>query len=139
MPARARRVAVDGATRVARAAGAEVCAAALSKSRWRVSAELPTVFSSDVVTARRDHHCCECDGAISRGARHQRASGLWGDRWERYRTCLACVTLRERVGALFAHLPPDELPAFGELGEWLDERDLTWTSPELAEPPREVA
>lgn len=50
-----------------------------------------------VVTARKDHECCECKKTIKKGQRYQRFDGFW-DSWEKdiqsgyesYKTCLEC-------------------------------------------------
>ena len=50
----------------------------------------PKVFQERLLKARKTHKCVECGEAISKGEQHAVASGLWGTRWEQYRTCLGC-------------------------------------------------
>lgn len=97
-----------------------------------MSAVMPDVYRERDVVARRTHACCECSAEIAIGERYRRSNGLWDGRWSEYKTCSRCSDLRERVRAAFlAEYSQEELPAFGELDEWLSETGLTRESPEL--------
>lgn len=65
--------------------------------------------------AAKPHVCVECDGVIAKGERHEVVSSLYEGRWERHRTCAACLrgplAFVERncgtarmLGGLFDHL-----------------------------------
>lgn len=73
--------------------------------------DAPRVYHVSIVTARKEHICKECREAIPRGARYERITGLWGDRWSTMRTCLSCVEIRDHFacgnGWLFGRLWPD--------------------------------
>lgn len=96
--------------------------------------------TSKVVVARKPHICCECDGEIIVGERHEHLKMLWDDNWTSYRTCAACLrgplAFSERncagsgrmVEGLFEHLQyvlDDGLLATvyaeGQVMRWLDE------------------
>lgn len=44
-------------------------------------------------TARKQHRCTECNGAIGVGETYEYVVGKW-DRFETYRTCRICVAIR---------------------------------------------
>lgn len=53
--------------------------------------EMPTIFQTDMVKARKAYRCCECCGVIEKGELHRRCKGLWDNRWDIYRTCADCL------------------------------------------------
>lgn len=59
--------------------------------------ESPRVFDVSEVRARKLHRCCECAEEIPKGARYERASGLWDGEWDAFTTCLRCARAREMV------------------------------------------
>ena len=54
-----------------------------------------SVFNERTVTARKDHRCSECGDVIPKGTKHEHVTGCWEGRWERFRTCLLCVEIRD--------------------------------------------
>lgn len=54
----------------------------------------PSVYDEDVVSARKEYACTECDEPIRPGDKHERIKGLWDGEWSTYRTCLSCVEIR---------------------------------------------
>jgi hypothetical protein len=60
---------------------------------------IPKVFESSRVKARREHKCCECGTAIATGDIYERDSGLWDDGYETFKTCIACADLRQEIFA----------------------------------------
>lgn len=96
-----------------------------------------------VVTTRvaaKRHACCECDGVIAKGERHEVVSSMYEGRWQRDRTCAACLrgplAFVERncgtarlVGGLFYHLSDVahlmQTPyAGGMVQRWIDEAQV---------------
>ncbi len=51
--------------------------------------------SESTPTARRQHKCCECQGAILPGQKYQRAAGQWDGRMDVFKTCMPCVEARD--------------------------------------------
>jgi hypothetical protein len=56
-----------------------------------------TLYDARYPRARRVHSCEECGQAIRVRERHEYAVSLWEGMWSAWRTCLACVSLREAV------------------------------------------
>lgn len=54
-----------------------------------------SVSSTEKPKARKPHKCCECRETIPVGAVHEKTTGRWDDEWLTYRTCLACVEIRQ--------------------------------------------
>jgi len=73
---------------------------------------MPAFYEEVIVTARREHRCCECFGVIARGERYQRASGKWEGKFETYKTCQKCLDFEVNIKA---HIPCFRRCAFGEL------------------------
>lgn len=61
--------------------------------------EEPSAFRVETRKARERHTCSECERAIEPGDAYEHASGLWGDEWDTFRTCEACVAFRPYVEA----------------------------------------
>lgn len=59
----------------------------------------PSFFESKVVTATREHLCCECGVTIGRGEKYERESGRWSDGFASYATCSQCRELRDMIVA----------------------------------------
>lgn len=55
------------------------------------------LFFQKKVKARKEYKCCECDGAIAPGERHDVVVILYNGAWSRHRTCLLC----EEIGDHF--------------------------------------
>ena len=53
--------------------------------------ERADVYVSTPRRAAREHTCCECAGMIKKGETHELISMLYDGRWDRYRTCPACL------------------------------------------------
>jgi len=53
-------------------------------------------FSKSTHTARKQHICCECKGAIEPGQKYEDAVGKGEGIFQRYKTCLACLEIRKR-------------------------------------------
>lgn len=51
--------------------------------------------SEKIVTARKTHLCCECRKKIQPGEKYEYVSGVWEGRFEHYKTCLDCVSMRK--------------------------------------------
>lgn len=70
----------------------------------------PSVFTERTITARKEHRCCECRGAIAAGETYQRVDGCWDGSWSTYKTCAICVEIRDHFaceGFLFERLWSD--------------------------------
>lgn len=55
----------------------------------------PDVYECKLVTAKKEHRCCECNGKILKGSKYEYARGLWDGHWSDFRTCLTCTYVRE--------------------------------------------
>ena len=75
------------------------------------------VYSSKVVTARKQHKCCECGETIEPGGKYEYVSGCWDGSWDHYKTCEICLRIRNDVccggGFLFGQLREEVWEAFG--------------------------
>lgn len=80
------------------------CGVCLDGGDW----DAPTLYNYNFVKARKEYSCCECGRKIHKGAEYQRVTGLWGGRFETYRTCMDCYYIREAFrcggGFLFCDL-----------------------------------
>lgn len=61
--------------------------------------EAPKVMNKLIRRSRKEHVCCECGGTIPRGALYEDVSGLWDEKWGRYRTCWTCTLIRDEYCA----------------------------------------
>lgn len=57
----------------------------------------PSFYNCDIVVARKTHMCCECRDIIDPKAKYERASGKWDFGVMTYKTCLACVDVRDSL------------------------------------------
>lgn len=55
----------------------------------------PSCSTTVVRTARKEHQCSECREAIAPGVRYEYFSGIWDGQPNAYKTCLACVEIRD--------------------------------------------
>lgn len=55
----------------------------------------PSCFTSVTPKARKEHVCDECREKIPVGDRYEKASGIWDGRPDSFKTCLACVDVRD--------------------------------------------
>jgi hypothetical protein len=55
----------------------------------------PEFLKSTVVTARKDHKCCECHAVIPPKTKYERTVGKWDGDMNHYETCLPCAEIRE--------------------------------------------
>lgn len=61
------------------------------------NASQPDAIWKRMRTARKAHKCDECRRAINRGDSYEMVSGIWEGEPNSYKTCEACVILREHV------------------------------------------
>jgi hypothetical protein len=60
--------------------------------------DAPKVHDTVFRAARKPHRCSECREEIAQGVLHEVVRGLWGDRWDTFRTCLPCMDIRHHFG-----------------------------------------
>lgn len=77
------------------------------------------MYHEEIVTARKPHHCCECGMTIAKGEKYETVSGMWDGRCDRIKTCLPCVATRRQATEGIKAADCCELPAFGELRQYL--------------------
>jgi hypothetical protein len=56
--------------------------------------ERPSCSTSKIRKARKDHKCVECREVIAAESKYEYTSGIWDGRASTYKTCLACVEIR---------------------------------------------
>lgn len=83
--------------------------------------ECPTMYHEEIVTARKPHHCCECGLTIAKGEQYESVSGMWDGRFDRIKTCLPCMETRQKATEGIRSGDCCELPAFGELRQYLSD------------------
>lgn len=81
--------------------------------------ECPTMYNDEIVTARKPHMCCECGGVIAKGEKYESVSGMWDGRFDRIKTCIPCMEIRKKATEGLQGADCCELPAFGELRQYL--------------------
>jgi len=59
--------------------------------------EMPKLYNESFVIARKDHKCCECYQQIKKGDEYQVITGLWDERFDRFKTCEKCADLRDAL------------------------------------------
>jgi len=55
------------------------------------------ISTSTIRKARKSHECCECDREIIVGEHYEEATLLYDGSWDRYRTCLDCLSVRSAM------------------------------------------
>ena len=55
----------------------------------------PEFFSEKIVTARKEHICCECGEVIKPGEQYESVGGKWDGEFGRYKTCIGCSRIRK--------------------------------------------
>lgn len=77
--------------------------------------EMPTVCNHCTPRASKDHRCCECRGTIRAGETYDLIIGLWDGRWQTFKTCPECTSLRK----VFEDeaTDPGQSPGLGYLSE----------------------
>ena len=87
------------------------------------------VYKSKIITARKQHTCCECGETIEPGERYENTSGLWDNQWSHYKTCSICLCIREDLccdGWIFETLRTTIWEEFGldyVTGETIDDEE----------------
>lgn len=70
-------------------------------------AEGPELYEEKIITARKQHKCCECSGVIEPGKKYHYVRGLWEGSFETFKTCMPCKTIRDEYccwGFIFGEL-----------------------------------
>lgn len=80
--------------------------------------DYPKMIVYKTMRAKKTHICCECQREIKKGIQYKNISGLWSGKWEKYRVCIPCDELRDKLAC------DDGIPAFGEVGEWAREAEI---------------
>ncbi len=62
-----------------------------------MSAEYPEWCNCETPTARKQHKCCECRGAIKPGERYHKFVGVWSGEFESFTRCVDCEAMAEEV------------------------------------------
>ena len=62
-----------------------------------VDCEEADLFTEQIVTARSRYKCCECGVTINPGDQHECANGKWHGDFDTFRTCLACMNVRDSL------------------------------------------
>ena len=83
----------------------------------------PQALSKSVRTARKQHHCGECNRCIEPGERYQYVSGIWDGAPSSHKTCTHCVQgadllLDECDGYLFGGVIEDLRDHVSEALPW---------------------
>ena len=82
-------------------------------------AEMPSVYSDTMRTARKEHKCCECHLKIRKGDKYHHAKGCWDGVWQEFKTCESCDDLRHELRGTDCVYAP-----FEQLSEWADGADV---------------
>lgn len=59
--------------------------------------EMPSAYVCDIVTARKEHVCCECHGRILKGEKYNKHHGVWDGSGFTYKVCVECEQLRTEI------------------------------------------
>lgn len=51
------------------------------------------IYEESVLTARKDHKCCECGERIPKGSEYELRDMLFDGEWHHYKTCMICVEI----------------------------------------------
>jgi hypothetical protein len=57
--------------------------------------ETGVVLSQRVQKARKAHRCCACGRKINNKEHYEYVSGIWGDCFDTYKTCVDCLSIRK--------------------------------------------
>jgi len=57
--------------------------------------EEPEFFTEKMVTAHKEHRCCECHELIKKGDRYELVRGKWDGSFGTYKTCRICAQIRK--------------------------------------------
>lgn len=81
--------------------------------------DIPQFYAWSILTARKQHDCCECSAKINPGEKYFRCSGKWDGLISSYKQHLlceqACEFIRDEI--------ENECIPFGSLFEWLKNED----------------
>jgi hypothetical protein len=61
--------------------------------------EPASAYASTRPIARKAHRCYECGGNIAPGDRYERASGIWEQQPQNFKTCVHCLAMRDLVAS----------------------------------------
>jgi hypothetical protein len=86
--------------------------------------ERPSVSSEEFPKARKKHKCCECHREIAIGEKYQLVKGCWDGEWSKYKTCLPCYELRNKINSDMRGL--DDPLCFEGLQETAQEYEYQW-------------
>lgn len=81
----------------------------------------PDVFREKIRTARKEHKCSECRQPILPGEKYEHVTGLWEGHWGTFKTCSACMELRDRffcAGYVFGEVLQDLKDVLNEVDDW---------------------
>ncbi len=56
---------------------------------------IATILQDKIVTAAKEHCCCECRRTITMGEKYKTEVTLYDGRIVRYKTCLDCISIRD--------------------------------------------
>lgn len=95
--------------------------------------EGPEIYRADRIIARITHRCDECHTLILPGDRYENVAGKWEGRFETFKTCAHCLSVRD---AMWSRLPCFCFSHGGlseSVQEWLDNRaEMEEKAPGLA-------
>ena len=55
----------------------------------------PSFFKTKNTKSIKKHKCCECKRTIEKGEEYEKASGMWDGRFDGFKTCSDCISLRK--------------------------------------------
>lgn len=58
--------------------------------------DLPSFHRAKLQIARKEHACCECRRTISLGEKYEYVTGLWEGRFDVFKTCADCLSIRRQ-------------------------------------------
>ena len=85
--------------------------------------EMPSVYTHDQPTARKQHQCCECGGAINAGEKYHSHHGVWDGRGATYKVCNDCEALRADMNKGISD-PYDRVPFTGISESVMDSHNI---------------
>lgn len=57
--------------------------------------EGPSFHTVKMIKSRKKHKCCECKRTIEKGEEYEKTSGMWDGRFDEFKTCSDCISLRK--------------------------------------------